>query len=47
MICCEEFSKPGAGIDLLERHIDDCPVVAHFSGNDPQKLLNVAMQVLL
>ena len=42
MICCEEFSKPGAGVNLLERHVDDCPLVAHFSGNDPQKLLDVA-----
>ena len=24
--------------------VDDCPVVAHFSGNDPQKLLDVASQ---
>ena len=44
MICCEEFSKPGAGVHLLEHHVDDCPLVAHFSGNDPQKLLNAARQ---
>ena len=42
MIRAEEFSKPGAGVNLLERHADDCPVVAHFSGNDPQLLLDVA-----
>ena len=43
MICCEDFAKSG-GVSLLERHVDDSPVVAHFSGNDPQKLLDVARQ---
>ena len=42
MICSDDFSKPGAGCSLLERHVDDCPLVAHFSGNDPQRLLHVA-----
>ena len=44
MICADDFCKPDGGISLLERHADDCPVVAHFSGNDPQKLLDVASQ---
>lgn len=44
MITADEFSAPGGGVNLLERHVDDCPVVAHFSGNDPQKLLDVASQ---
>ena len=44
MIRCEDFSTSGAGINLLERHVDDCPLVAHFSGNDPQRLLEVARQ---
>ena len=39
MIRSEEFSVP-----LLERHADDCPLVAHFSGNDPQTLLDAARQ---
>ena len=42
MMRCEDFSRPGAGIALLERHAADAPVVAHFSGNDPAKLLAVA-----
>lgn len=42
MIHVDEFNQPGAGTTLLERHVDDCPVVAHFSGDDPQKLLDVA-----
>ena len=42
MIRCEEFSKPGAGVHLLEQHADDAPLVAHFSGNDPKQLLHVA-----
>jgi tRNA-dihydrouridine synthase 1 len=42
MIRCEEFSKSGAGVNLLERHDDDCPVVAHFAGNDPKRLLDAA-----
>ena len=42
MIRCEEYSKAGAGVNLLERHVDDCPVVAHFSGDDPERLLEVA-----
>ena len=44
MICCDEWSKPGAGANLLERHVDDSPLVAHFSGNDPQRLLAVALE---
>ena len=44
MICADDFLKPGAGVNLLERHVDDCPLVAHFSGNDPTTLLNVALQ---
>ena len=39
MIRSEEFAVP-----LLERHADDCPLVAHFSGNDPQTLLDAARQ---
>ena len=42
MILCDDFCKPGAGVALLERHPDDCPVVAHFAGNDADKLLEVA-----
>jgi len=42
MICCEAFLQPGAGVTLLERHPEDCPLVAHFSGNEPQKLLDAA-----
>ena len=44
MIHQEDWSEPGAGVNLLERHVDDCPLVAHFSGDDPQKLLNVALE---
>jgi tRNA-dihydrouridine synthase 1 len=44
MIGCGEFAAPGAGVRLLERHADDCPLVAHFSGNDPQALLSAARQ---
>ena len=42
MVTADEFNAPGAGISLLERHVDDCPVVAHFAGDDAQKLLDVA-----
>eukprot|EP01050_Picozoa_sp_SAG11_P030854 SAG11_NODE_9311_length_923_cov_1.446602_1_plen_207_part_10 len=44
MIGCEEFAAPGGGVGLLERHVDDSPLVAHFSGNDPQALLTAARQ---
>ena len=44
MICCDDFLKPGAGISLLERHDDDCPLVAHFAGNEPEKMLTVARE---
>jgi len=39
MIRSEEFAVP-----LLERHADDCPLVANFSGNDQQTLLDAARQ---
>ena len=42
MIKSEEFSNKGAGVALLERHAEDAPLVAHFSGNDPVKLLAAA-----
>jgi hypothetical protein len=25
MICCDDFSKPGGGVGLLERHVDEYP----------------------
>ena len=42
MIKSEEFNKKGGGVALLERHVDDAPLVAHFSGNDAATLLTVA-----
>jgi len=42
MVTADEYLTPGAGVSLLERHVDDCPVVAHFAGDDAKKLLDVA-----
>jgi tRNA-dihydrouridine synthase 1 len=42
MIKSEDFFRKGNGVNLLEVHADDAPLVAHFSGNDPAKLLAVA-----
>ena len=44
MVTADEYLTPGAGVSLLERHVDDCPVVAHFAGDDAKKLLDVARQ---
>ena len=38
MITCDEFAKPGAGVSLLERHTDDCPVRAPASTLRPRGL---------
>ena len=44
MIKSEEFFRPGNGVNLLERHPDDMPLVAHFSANDPDLLLSAALR---
>ena len=44
MIKTDEWLKPGGGVALLERERAgaDCPLVAHFGGNDPEELLACA-----
>ena len=42
MIKPEDWARPGGGVSLLERHPDGVPLVAHFGGNDPDKLLACA-----